>query len=103
MVGKLLSAARLFYCLLVRPLCVVEDILVLGEEGQTSADLRHCVLGDMLRMVGVAVDILEVGARFAVWAVDLVGEVEGHVEEVGDLGVGNSCDTRAHRNPKSLA
>ena len=43
------------------------------------------------------------GARFAVRAVDLVGEVEGHVEEVGDLGVGNSCDTRAHRNPKSLA
>ena len=48
LVGKLLGAARLFYCLLVRPLCVVEDILVLGEEGQTPADLRHCVLGDVL-------------------------------------------------------
>ena len=35
------------------------------------------------------------GARFAVRAVDLVGEVEGHVEEVGDLGVGNGCDPQA--------
>ena len=35
------------------------------------------------------------GARFAVRAVDLVGEVEGHVEEVGDLSVGNSSDPKA--------
>ena len=34
------------------------------------------------------------GARFAVRAVDLVGEVEGHVEEVGDLSVGKAVTLR---------
>ena len=49
------------------------------------------VLGSLCHvfgMVAVDVDILQVGARLAVRAVDLVGEVEGHVEEVGDLSVG---------------
>ena len=68
---------------------------VLGEEGQPPADLGHYVLGDVLGpntggvlgMVAAGVwtmDILQVGARVAVGAVDLV---EGHVEEVGELGV----------------
>ena len=38
-------------------------------------------------MVAAGVD-----ARVAVGAVDLV---EGHVEEVGDIGVGNCCDSHA--------
>ena len=38
-------------------------------------------------MVAAGVD-----ARVAVGAVDLV---EGHVEEVGDFGVGNCCDSHA--------
>ena len=53
------------------------------------------MFGDVLGMVAVGVDILYMGARFAVRAVDLVGEVKGHVEEVGDLSVGNSSDPKA--------
>ena len=85
---------------------------VLGEEGQPPADLRHYVLGDVLGpntggvlgMVAAGVwtmDVLQVGARVAVGAVDLV---ESHVEEVGELGVGNCSNSMAmllehHHNP----
>ena len=81
--------------LLVRPLGIVEDLLIGGEERQPPADLRHCMLGDVLRVVGVDVHIFEVGARFAVGPVDLVGEIESHIEKVGDFGVGDGLDPEA--------
>ena len=64
-----------------------ESLLLISD----TACLMTC-LGGLLSTLDV--DILQVGARLAVRAVDLVGEVEGHVEEVGDLSVGKAVTLR---------